>query len=167
MVEHGGHQPSIRDLLFPAINFAIFAVLLYRFLAAPVREYFRERTERLRNALEAGRRAHEQALALQAQLARDIQELPAVQARLKADLMATADEARSTLLEQGRIAAERIRGDAVLVAEQEGRAAQRAVRAEIVEESVRQATALVQQAITQADQSRFVQEFVTAAEPTS
>lgn len=163
MVDHGAHHPGIGDLLFPAINFALFAFLLVRFLGGPIREYFRERTERLRDGLEAGRRAHQQAQDLRTRLDREMHELPAVQAKLKADLLATAEEARATLLEQGRQAAARIRADAALVAEQEGAAAQRALRAEIVEEAVRQATAIIRDHVTGDDQTRFVREFVTAA----
>ncbi len=163
MIEHGGHEPGLGDLLFPAINFAIFAFVLVRFLAGPIREYFRERTERLRHGLEAGRRAQRQAEDLQAQLEKDMRELPALQERLKADLLATAEQARARLLAQGRQAAARIRTDAALVAEQDGRAAQRAVRAEIVEEAIRQATALVREVVGPDDQRRFVHEFVETA----
>lgn len=163
MVEHGAHHPGIGDLLFPAINFALFAFLLLRFFGGPIREYFRERTERLRDALEAGRRAHQQAEALRADLDREMQALPEIQAKLKADLLATAEEARSSLVEQGRQAAARIRADASLVAEQEGAAAQRALRAEVTEEAARQATLLVREHLTGDDQTRFIREFVTAA----
>lgn len=163
MTEHGAHHPGIGDLLFPAINFAIFAFVLVRFLAGPIREYFRDRTERLRSGLEAGKRAQQQARDLQVQLDKDIRELPALLQRLKADLLATAEEARQTLLAQGRQAAERIRTDATLVAEQEAHAAARAVRAEIVEEAIRQATTLVRDAVTPNDQTRFVREFVETA----
>src|SRR5262249_46875151 len=75
-VEHGIHEPSIADLLFPAINFTIFVFVLVRFLAGPIREFFRERTERLRDGLEAGKRAQSEAAELRAQLARDLEALP-------------------------------------------------------------------------------------------
>jgi F-type H+-transporting ATPase subunit b len=162
-VEHGIHEPSIADLLFPAINFIIFAFVLVRFLAGPIREYFRERTERLRDGLEAGKRAQREAEELRAQLARDLEALPGMQQRLKADLLATAEEARANLLAQGRDAAERIRADARLVAEQEAQSARRAVRSEIVEEAIRQATALIHDVMRPEDQVRFVRDFVESA----
>jgi F-type H+-transporting ATPase subunit b len=163
VVEHGAHQPGLGDLIFPAINFALFVFVLVRFFAGPIREYFRERTERLRDGLDAGRRAQQQAQSLRAELDGEMQELPAVQARLKADLLATAEAARAELLEQGRLAAERIRADAKQVADQEASAGRRALRAEIVEEAVRQAKALVCDHVTADDQARFVHEFVTSA----
>ena len=163
MVEHGLHEPRVTDLLFPAINFAIFAFVLVRFLAGPIREFFRERTERLRDGLAAGERAQQEAARLQAQLERDLKDLPSLQERLRADLLATAEKARASLLSQGRQAAERIRADAGLVAEQEAQAAQRAVRGEIVEEAIRQATAVVRDAIGADDQTRLVGDFVASA----
>ena len=159
-MEHAAHHPGIGDLLLPAINFAIFAYVIMRFLAPPIREFFRERTDRLRDELEAGARAREEADRLRAQIEHDLAELPAEQARLKADLLATAEKARATLLSQGREAAERIRADALLVADQETQAARRAVRTEVVEEAIRQAIPLVQAALTPDDQARFVREFV-------
>jgi F-type H+-transporting ATPase subunit b len=163
VTEHGAPPPGIGDLLFPAINFAIFAYVLVRFLAGPIREYFRDRTDRLRSGLLAGKRAQQQAHDLRAQLDKDARELPGVLERLKADLLATAEEARTALLAQGRQAAERIRADATLVADQEAHAAERAVRAEIVEEAIRQATTLIRDTVTTDDQTRFVREFVESA----
>jgi F-type H+-transporting ATPase subunit b len=164
-VEHGAHQAGIGDLLFPVINFAIFAYVAVRFLAGPIREYFRDRTERLRAELQAGARARQEAARLRAEIDRDIAALPAQQARLKADLLATAEEARASLLTQGREAAERIRADARLVAEQEVQGARRAVRAEVVEEAIRQAIPLVHAALTPHDQARFAREFVESVRP--
>jgi F-type H+-transporting ATPase subunit b len=159
-VEHGIHEPSIADLLFPTINFVIFAIVLVRFLRGPIREFFRERTERLRAGLAAGKRARLEAEELRAQLARDLDALPGIKERLRSDLLATAEEARVSLLAQGREAADRIRADARLVAEQEAESARRAVRSEIVEEAIRQATALVHDQVKPDDQSRFVRDFV-------
>ena len=166
-MEHGAHHAGIGDLLFPAINFAIFAYVAVRVLAGTMGEYFRDRTDRLRAELEAGARARQEADRLRAAIDRDLADLPAQRDRLKADLLATAEEARASLLAQGREAAERIRAGARLVAEQEVQAARRAVRAEVVEEAIRQAIPLVRAALTPDDQARFVREFVDSARPAS
>jgi F-type H+-transporting ATPase subunit b len=166
-MEHAAHQPGIGDLLFPAINFAIFAYVVVRFLAGPIREFFRDRTERLRNELAAGERARQEADRLRVEVEGYLANLPAEQARLKADLLATAEEARANLLAQGRLAAERIRAGARLVAEQEAQAARRAVRSEVVEEAIRQAIPLVRAALTPDDQARFVHGFVESVREAS
>lgn len=166
MSEHGvHHDPSIGDLLFPAINFALFALLAWRMLGGPIREFFRARTERLRDALTAGSRARAEADTLRATIERDLAELPAVTERLKADMRETATRQRDEVLAQASRLATRLREDAKLLAEQEVAAARRAVRAEAGDEAIRRAIELVREAIDASDQDRFVRDFVATASP--
>ena len=162
-MEHGVAHGSPSDLLWPVINFGIFVAMLVYFLRGPVREYFRARTERIRGALEAGVRARREAEAARARLAKDLLELPTVRERLRADLRAVAEREQADLLAIGQQTAERIRTDARLLAEGEVVAARRAVRAEVVEEAVRVATAIIRGAVGPDDHERFVREFVAAA----
>ena len=163
MEHHAEHVPTIASLLFPAINFAIFATLLVRALAGPVREFFRARTERLREELASGDRARREAEALRAQLASDLADLPNLRARLKADLMATAERERDRMLAHARQTAERIRNDAKILADQEVATARRMLRDEVIAGAIREATDLVRAAAQPTDQDRFVQEFVSSA----
>jgi F-type H+-transporting ATPase subunit b len=161
---HGEHRvPVVKDLFLPATNFVVFAVLLVYFLRGPVREFFRARTERLRDALDAGARARRDAEALRAALARDVADLPALRERLRADLRATAEREREALLESGRRGAARLRDDARLLADHEVAGARQALRTEVIDEAVRQATVLIRGAVGPEDQERFVREFVTHA----
>lgn len=166
MVEHGAHHPSITDLVFPAINFGLFLGLIIWKGRGPIKEYFRARTESIRDALAAGANAREEAQKLRAQLQRDLADLPALRERLKNDLRSAAERERDVLLTQARNVAERIRSDAKLLADQETAAAKREVRNEVIEEAIRSATAIVRQSLTPADQERFVRDFVGAAGPT-
>ena len=118
-------------------------------------------------ALEAGARARAEAEALRAQLARDIADLPALRERLRAGLLATAEQEREDILERARRAAEHIKSDAALVAEQELAAALQAVRTDVIDEAVRQATTLLRHALRPDDQERFVHEFVSRAGPSA
>jgi F-type H+-transporting ATPase subunit b len=163
-MEHAEHvAPALGDLLWPALNFILFVALLVYFLRGPLVEYFRARTARLREALHAGARAREEATALRAALARDVENLPAVRERLRADMRDAAELEARNLVAFGRKAAERIRSDARLLADQEFEAARQAVRAEVIEEAVREATALIRRALRPEDQERFVRGFVAAA----
>ena len=162
MTEHGAH-PGIGSLLLPLINFLLFAGLIIWKLPGPVREFFRQRTARLRDALAAGKRALAEAEETRAALERDVRELPGTIANLKADIQSTADRQRANLLEVARRAADRIRADARLLAEHEVAAARHALRTEVVEEAVRQATDLIRGAIRGEDQERLVRDFVQSA----
>ena len=166
MTEHVAHHPTVWNLFWPlpaVPNFLIFAALMVYFLRGPLREFFRARTERLRDALEAGARARQEAEALRSELARDVANLPATRERLRADLQAAAEQQRRAVVEAGKRAAERIRADARLLAEQELTAARQALRAEVIDEAIRQAVAIVRTAVRPEDQERFVTEFVHAA----
>lgn len=163
--EHGGeHAPSPTQLFWPAMNFVLFAVVLTRFLRGPIRENFRARGARLKESLEAGSRARAAAESLRAELSRAMADLPKLRERLKADLRATAERERDNLIEQGRRAAERIRTDAKVLAEQEFGAARNAVRSEVSAEAIRQATELIGRALSPEDHERFVRDFVSSAE---
>ena len=163
-MEHGAHTaPGLGDLLWPTLNFIIFVAVLVRFLRGPVVEYFRARTTRLRDALEAGSRARAAAAALRATIARDMEQLPALRQRLRDDMRAAAEVEAESLVAVGRRAADRIRADARLLADQEVAAARHALRAETIEEAIRQATALIRRVVQPEDQHRFVRDFVAGA----
>ncbi len=163
-MEHGvEHAATIRDLVWPALNFGLFVFVLVRFLGGPLREFFRARAERLRDELATGDRARREAEALRAQLEKDVADLPTTRAKLKADLLATGARERDHLLAHARQAAERIRRDATLLADQEVAAARRALRDETVASAVRAATALIRTSAQPADQDRFVGEFIARA----
>lgn len=161
--EHAVAHATIADLLWPAVNFAIFIFIMTRALRGPLREYFRERTERLKAALEAGARARRDAESVRAELARELANLPELRERLKADLRSSAEQEGARLIEQGRQTAARIKADAQLLADQEARNARHALRTEVIDETIRAATALIRGAIATTDQERFVREFVQGA----
>jgi F-type H+-transporting ATPase subunit b len=162
MTEHAAGHPSPADLFWPAANFILFVGLLVYVLRRPVAEYFRERTTRLREALRAGARARAEAEALRATLARDMERLPTIRAELLADMRAAAEFQRDKLIASGRAAADRIRTDARLVAEQEAAAARQTLRAELIESAMGEASMLVRRALEPQDQERFVRDFVGA-----
>jgi len=150
-------------MLWATVNFLLFVALLVRFLRVPIRDYFRARSERLTEGLAAGARARERAEALRATIARDLADLPALPPRLRADLLAAAEREREQLIERGRQAADRIRADARLLAEQEFAAARNALRDELIEDAVRQASALLRQALKPGDQQRLLRDFIASA----
>jgi len=150
-------------MLWAAVNFLLFVALLVRFLRVPIRDHFRARSERLTEGLAAGARARAQAEALRATIARDLADLPALRQRLRADLLAAAEREREQLIARGRQAADRIRADARVLAEQEFVAARNALRDELIEDAVRQASALLRQALKPGDQQRLLRDFIAAA----
>jgi F-type H+-transporting ATPase subunit b len=166
MTEHVAH-PSLWHSLFwpmPVVpNFVLFAALMVYVLRGPIAEFFRARTARLREGLQAGARARREAENMRATLKRDIDNLPALRAQLVADMRAAAAAEREHLLNLGRKAADRVRADARLLAEHEVAAARHALRTEVIDVAIEEATALVRRTIRPEDQERFVRDFVSGA----
>ena len=163
MTGHELHDPVLTDLIKPAVNFSLFAALIVYVVRDPLATFMRDRTARIRAALEAGTRAKREAEALHAQLERETAELPQTRARMVAEMREVAERERALLLERSRQAAERIRLDAKLAAEQEAEAARSELRDVVVQQAVNEATRLVREAMTPDDRARAVEEFVQSA----
>jgi F-type H+-transporting ATPase subunit b len=166
MTEHATHPSFWHSLFWPmpvVPNFVLFAALMVYVLRSPIAEFFRARTARLRDGLQAGARARREAEAMRATLKRDIENLPTLRAQLVADLRATAEAQREHLLGVGRKAVDRIREDARLLAEHEISAARHALRTEVIDLAIQEATAHVRRAIRPEDHERFVRDFVSGA----
>jgi F0F1-type ATP synthase membrane subunit b/b' len=165
VTEHGAghHHPTVVDLFEPAVNFALFAALLVYLLRGPLREFFRDRAARIREALDAGTTARDEARALRVQIEKDMADLPRRREQLKAELFETAELQKARLLESARETAARIRTDAETLAVQEEAGARRALREELARGAVDEATRLVAGAIGADDQKRFIRDFVDVA----
>jgi F-type H+-transporting ATPase subunit b len=160
MTGHELHDPAVTDLIKPAVNFTLFAGLIVYAVRVPISTFFRDRTAKIRAALEAGARAKSDAEALRVQLERDTAVLPELCASMVAEMRETAERERALLLEKARQTAERIRQDATLAGEQEGAAARSELREKTVQRAILEAVRLVREAVTAEDQARTVQEFV-------
>ena len=163
MSGHELHDPVITDLIKPAVNFTLFAALIVYAVRSPLGTFIRDRTARIRGALEAGAKAKRDAEALHAQLERDTAELPRTKARMVAEMRELAERERGLLSERSRQTAERIRQDARLTAEQEAEAARSELREGIVQQTIAEAARLVREVITPEEQSRAIEEFVQSA----
>ena len=162
-MEHPVTPPSVADLLWPAVNFGLFVGLIVRAAGPQIRAFFSDRTTSLRTQLAAGAKARAQASAMRAEIECDIAALPALRARLAAEMRETAEHECRRLLDLAREAATRIRNDAQLASAQEFQAARGVLRAEVAAEVAQQAEELIRRTLRPEDQRRFLDEFVAGA----
>lgn len=157
------HAPALSDLLFPAINFAIYLVIVVRFVIPAMREFLRRRRADVVQAESEGSAA----------LARAEQDLAAKKARLaslkteaeslRQDLVAIATRQGERVVAQAEESGKRRVADAQLLAEQESRRALGEVRAELAREAANLAEQRIRTALTADDQRTFVQQFLKEA----
>lgn len=155
--------PSIGELVYPVINFALFAFVIGKYVVPAMREYLRRRSEDIVGAVRESAAA----------LAAAGQTLAAAKRR-HATLASERESVRRDLVAAATRLAERLRADAVesgkrriadagLVADQERRRALDAVRAEIAALATEIAESRIRAALSADDQLAFVRQFLKDA----
>jgi len=161
---HGGaHAAGLSSLLFPAINFAIFAVIVARYVVPALREHLRRRSATIAAAAEEARAALVAAQEALATVARRRRGLAAESESIRHDLATVASRQAERLLAHAEESARRRLADAALVAEQERRRALDAVRAETAAAASEIAEARIRAALSPHDQEAFVRQLLTDA----
>jgi F-type H+-transporting ATPase subunit b len=160
---HEEHAPSVTELLFPAINFALFSVILVKYVIPAMREYLQRRAQDITKTIAESAAALADAEA----------EMSAARARSNS-VASERESIRRDLVESATRQAERLRGqaedtgkrrlaDAALVAEQERRRAIQDVRAEVAALATELAESRLRAALSPDDQRVFVQQFLKDA----
>ena len=154
------HGPEISGIIFPLLNFLIYAGIIYYFAVPLIRSFLKARhDEVLATVTEAAaRKRSAEALVsdYRSRLAKLNPEIESIQASLKAE--GERDKAR--LLREAEALAAKITSDAQLLAEQEVKAAKHQVLLELAERAKDSATDLMRHHLSQADQGRLVEEFI-------
>jgi len=158
---HGEHGSSISELVFPTINFLIFAFILWKYVIPPARDALRQRREKIAQALSEAKRAKEEAENLRREYEQKLAGLAAEQEKMRTQALESAERERSRIVEEARQMTERVKNEAQQIAQREVEEARRILRQEVANQAVRMATELVQSRLTQADHRRFVQDLVT------
>jgi F-type H+-transporting ATPase subunit b len=157
----GEHQtPTIDEVIFPAINFIIYAAVLYYFALPALRSFLRSRREEVVSTMAQASEKKRQAEALvgeyRAKLAGADQEIRSLQASLRDE----GEAEKSKLLKEAQALATKIGDDARFLAEQEAKAARQKIREDMASRAESTARDLVQKHISAADQARLAQEFI-------
>ncbi len=157
------HAASIGDLVFPAINFAIFAVILVGYVIPAMREYLRRRAEDAANAAAAARTALAEAEAAIGAVRTRAGGVAKERDAIRDDLVAAATRQAERIRQQAEETGKRRLADAGLVAEQERRRALLEVRAEIAALATAQAESRLRATVSSDDQRSFAQQFLKDA----
>jgi F-type H+-transporting ATPase subunit b len=157
----GGHEGN---LLWHAINLALVVGVIVYFARSPIQAFMADRRSSIESNLAAAKRELDAAEARLAECNARVNSLDREIAELRASVQAQAESERDRLLADARAAAERIRRDAALAVEQEGRRARDELRDEAAEIAVRLAGDLLKRSVGDADRARLVDEFVASVE---
>ena len=160
---HGGHADGDSQqltLIFSAINFLLFVLVLRRYALPAVRESLKKRRATIEQALNEGKRAKDEAEALRQEYEQKLMGLSAEQERLRQQALEDAEREKTKILEEAHKMAERVRMETQQIVQREVDEARRLLRQEVAVLAVHLATELVRSRLTPSDQSKLVQDLV-------
>ncbi len=154
------HTPSITEVIFPALNFLIYAVIIVKFALPPVRSFLKSRRDEVvaTMAQASAKKAAAQALVdeYKAKLAALDQQVRSLQATLRDE----GERDKAKLVSEANVMAAKIKADAGILADQEVRMARQKIREDMAIQAEATARALLQRNLSVADQNRLADEFI-------
>ena len=159
-VEAEHHAPPISDVIFPTLNFLIYAFILVKFALPPIRNFLRSRREEVLHTVTQASAKKQQAEALVREYRTKLAGLEQEAQSLLSSLRAEAEREKNKLLEDGRALAAKIKEDALFLANQEIVMARQKIRGEMADRAEVRARELVLSNLSAADQARLAGEFL-------
>jgi F-type H+-transporting ATPase subunit b len=163
--EHEAHEhaPSIGELLFPAINFAIFVVIIVKYVVPALRDYLQRRLHDITEATAAASAALAEAEAAMSTVRARQASVATDRTTIAGDIVTAATRQAERLLQQADETGKRRVADAALVGAQERRRALDEVRAEVAALATNLAQSQLRSMLSADDQRAFVQQFLEEA----
>ncbi|MEO6163292.1 MAG: ATP synthase F0 subunit B [Candidatus Binatia bacterium] len=154
------HAPSITEVIFPALNFLIYAFIIVKFALPPVRSYLQNRRDEVvaTMAQASAKKAAAQALVdeYKTKLAAVDQQVQSLQATLRDE----GERDKTKLVGEANAMAAKIKADASILADQEVKMARQKIREDMAVQAEAAARALLQSNLSAEDQNRLADEFI-------
>jgi len=154
------HAPPITDVIFPALNFLIYAFIIFTYALPAVRGFLKNRREEVIATMTqaSAKKAAAQALVdeYKTKLAAVDREVQSLQATLRDE----GERDKAKLIGDANAMAAKIKEDARVLADQEVKMARQKIREEMAIQAEATARALLQRNLSVEDQNRLADEFI-------
>lgn len=154
------HTPPISDLIFPTLNFLIYAFIIVKYAFPLVRNFLRSRREEVISVITLASAKKQQAEALVREYKTKLAGLDKEVQSIQTSWRDEAEREKAKQLIEAQSLAAKIKEDAQFLAEQEVKIARQKIREEMANQSEATARELVRQHLSPADQSRLATEFI-------
>ncbi len=159
--EEHGSAFSWKTELFRLLNFLIVAVLLYKLLKGPIRDWMARRREGIEKALSEAREAREQAEALLREQRARVEHLQEELRGLEAEAARERELLRERLRGETEAAVKRLMDETKTTIELEGRKARAELQAKASALAVELAEELLMKNLDPEDQERLVEDYIS------
>jgi F-type H+-transporting ATPase subunit b len=158
---HGGIDPAkLNDLLWRTVNFVIFAGIMYKLAAKPIKAFFASRKTDINTELQD---LESQKIKVQKALKEAKAQLAAGAAerdQLIQQYIAEGEAEKAKIIEKAEQSAERLKGMALMTIEAETKKAAAELKQEIVETAVKLSERIIKEKIVPEDQQRLVDDYL-------
>jgi F-type H+-transporting ATPase subunit b len=154
------HEPSISEVIFPALNFLIYAFIIVKFAFPAVRSFLRSRREEVIQVITQASAKKLQAEALVHDYKNKVAGLDKEVQSILASWREDAEREKAKLLTEAQSLAVKLKDDAQFLGEQEVKIARQKIRDEMANRAEVMARESVLRHLTPADQSRLAAEFI-------
>ena len=153
--------------LASVINFAILAIIYVYFGRKPIAEALRARRAEVSKQIEEAETIKREAEARSKQYATKLGDLNDALARTRATLVASGVAEKARIVREAEEKASRMQKDALFMLEQERKQVRMDLQRETVEAALFAAEEILRRKLTDADQERIAEEFLTMLVPTA
>lgn len=159
--EEKGSAFNLKTELFRLINFLIVAVLLYKLLKRPIRDWMARRREGIEKALSEAKEAREQAEALLREQRERVEHLQEELKAVEAEAAQERERLRERLRSETETAVRRLMDETKATIELEGKKARAELQAKASALAVELAEELLVKNLDPEDQERLVEDYIS------
>ncbi len=163
-VKDASHRHMPAPFGFALINFAVFALIMYRLAAKPLRDFVRTRHVTIKKDLDEAAAAKAAATAKLKEYEAKIAGLEDEVAKLVAQVKREAEEEKQRLIAQAAEQAKRLRAEAEAQMRAEVQRIERALRREAVESALATAEQVLREKLSGDDQKKIADKYVSDLE---
>ncbi len=158
-----GHEAItfMGDWLPRLVNFGIVASVVVYFARKPVRNFFANRSAEIAKAIQESREARERAVAALEDMERKIKEMEAETGRMVAEAQTRSEKDKQALIEEGKKVAQDVQAQVKQGIESELHKAKTTLAAEAALLSLDLAESRIKEKISDQDQERIVNEYIS------
>lgn len=160
----GGHETTLKDWVWPVINFAILAVFLVYFARKPVREFFRQRTELIEKSLKDASGAKEIAQKSLEEVRKRLQETDREVNEILEAAKRSGNREKEELIAQGEVLKKKLLEQASTTIEFELEKARKTIKSEAALMALDLAEKRIKESLGKDEQDKLIHDYIEKLE---
>ena len=157
----GGGLDKTKDIIWRTMNFVVLAGGLFILLKKPVANALAARRQGIKDQIDDLEKQKQEAEQQLSEYQQKLNQLEKEVEKIVAEYVKDGEAIKAKIIEEAKASAEKLQGKAKKNIEHEFERAKKELRAEMADQAVAMAEALIQKSINDEDQKRIISEYLT------